>query len=176
MKNLFLLFLILLLTLSACRENPSPCPGSSCAKLNGKKWKGAAFGKIQKDSIAVLFLPKPTYKDVCRIEGYSQFFHFQIKPLKIIRHTIQKNCNTASVFGCSGFDIREGGDVVANSYIISESEDNFLNITQYDSITHEVKGTFQITFVKDWSQQQLNDAPDTIRFTEGEFETVLEVE
>ncbi len=170
MKNLFLLLVVLIFTLSACRENPYPCPGSSCAKLNGKKWKGAGMGHIYENNLMVIHLPKPLKNDVCILESYSQWLLFQLSFNTVGKYGLNNVCAT----GCSMFDIMEGGDVVANSYIISESEDNFLNITQYDSITHEVKGTFQITFVKDWTQQQLNDAPDTIRFTEGEFETVLE--
>ena len=108
------------------------------------------------------------------IEGYAEVFYFQIKYTGINKYSIQRFCSNATISGCSYFDTREGGDVTANTYIPISSPENSLNITHYDSVTNEIKGTFRITFVKDLSQQQLNPAPDTLRFTDGEFETVLE--
>jgi len=52
--------------------------------------------------------------------------------------------------------------------------DNFLEITDYDSISGEIEGIFQLTFVRDPEYLDYNpdpSAPDTIRFTDGWFHT-----
>ena len=169
MKHLIFILTIALFATS-CHENTSPCPGSSCAKLNGKKWKGAARGDVYDNGLLILDLPKPLKKEVCAIEQYAQWFTIQIRYSVPQIYVINASCATS----CARFDILEGGDVTANTYTPINSPENTVNITHYDSVTNEIKGTFRITFAKDLNQQQLNQAPDTLRFTEGEFETVLE--
>ena len=70
------------------------------------------------------------------------------------------------------------GDVLGDSYLPIEAENNFITIDSYDQETEEVNGTFQMTLAVNLEDHKLvktvADAPDTIRLTEGKFSVILE--
>lgn len=64
------------------------------------------------------------------------------------------------------------GDVGGDSYYVSDSEDNYLQIDSYNAKTKEIKGSFQLTLVA--RKPRSSDAlPDTLRFRNGRFYTKI---
>jgi len=70
----------------------------------------------------------------------------------------------ASIFPESG--------IIGNIYKPLETEDNVLEITDWDPSTGEVTGKFHVIFVRDLTQPWGDHSrPDTIRLVNGEFHT-----
>jgi hypothetical protein len=64
-------------------------------------------------------------------------------------------------------------DMFRDKYEVVESEDNYLQIDEYqDKGNREVKGRFNVTFVLR-SQRADNSYEDTLRFTNGRFHTKI---
>ena len=62
-------------------------------------------------------------------------------------------------------------DVIYSSYKILESDSSsFVTLTSYDTISQEIRGHFDLTFIKDQANPEF-DFPDTIRFRNGAFHT-----
>jgi len=70
------------------------------------------------------------------------------------------------------FDTTVGGDVSGKSYKVLHSADNYFTLDSYDENTKDMKGTFNVTFVVT-SYGDEKDFPDTLRLTEGRFQTRL---
>ena len=64
-------------------------------------------------------------------------------------------------------------DVIYSSYKILESDSSsFITLTSYDTISQEIRGHFDLTFIKDQANPEF-DFPDTIRFRNGVFHTKI---
>ena len=64
-------------------------------------------------------------------------------------------------------------DVIHSSYKILESDSSsFVTLTSYDTISQEIRGHFDLTFIKDQANPEF-DFPDTIRFRNGVFHTKI---
>ncbi len=93
-------------------------------------------------------------------------------PVRIFR-TCQEDTFVGADYNLMGAD----GDVLLDSYRVLETEDNWVQVTDYNANTGEVKGTFQISFVHGSIQdvvkreKVVTSFPDTIRFTGGQFHT-----
>lgn len=62
-------------------------------------------------------------------------------------------------------------DVLGDVYEVDESATNFVEILTYDSLSKEVSGRFEVTFILSDDNEWTLDSPDTIRFTGGVFHT-----
>jgi len=63
-------------------------------------------------------------------------------------------------------------DVLYGVYKVLESDTtNAITISSYDSVSREIKGTFNVTFVPE--HLPYPGAPDTIRFRNGQFHTKI---
>lgn len=66
------------------------------------------------------------------------------------------------------------GDVIDDYYYLLESEQNYININSIDSVNLRIKGTFQVTFIRDSTENVINpDLPDAICFKNGEFTVMV---
>jgi len=65
-----------------------------------------------------------------------------------------------------------GGDVLGNSYKVLPSIDNYFTLESYEASSRVMKGNFNVTFVLA-SNKNDRDFPDTLRFTDGRFETKI---
>ena len=63
-----------------------------------------------------------------------------------------------------------GGDVIGAGYSLLSNEKNFLEITYWNPITDEVKGKFQVSFIRDANFTSASGL-DTVRYMNGEFHT-----
>jgi hypothetical protein len=64
------------------------------------------------------------------------------------------------------------GDVAGDQYQVLSTEDNYIDIEDYNAVSKEIKGTFQVTFTLE-SKGYGHNLPDTLRFTEGRFHTKI---
>jgi len=69
------------------------------------------------------------------------------------------------------FTLAQDGDVGQDVFDVLESEDNYIEIKNFDAKTLEIKGAFQVTYVISSRSTEPSSLPDTLRFTEGSFET-----
>ncbi len=67
--------------------------------------------------------------------------------------------------------VLDHGDVGGDIYMVLESEENFLIVTDWNAENEEIWGVFQVTFVFAEEKHETPDIPDTLRFTNGVFHT-----
>lgn len=64
-----------------------------------------------------------------------------------------------------------GGDAVTDEYAPDESSANWIAIDAYDANTKEIEGRFLLTLIPVVRSSQ--GAPDTLRFEQGRFQTII---
>lgn len=80
---------------------------------------------------------------------------------------IQTNDSIAgALFGYIDYDEFKG-----NYTILESDSSSFVTLESYDTITKEIKGRFDLTFIKDIKPYP--EASDTIRFRDGYFHTKI---
>ena len=88
---------------------------------------------------------------------------------QISKNTIQNSGVIANYY-----TLMDDGDVLCDIYDVysPDSSENYLQLSSYNMNQKLVKGSFQATFlIKDKNNKCLANAPDTIRFRNGEFYT-----
>lgn len=65
------------------------------------------------------------------------------------------------------------GDVLGDSYYTVDSEDNYIQIDNYNEKNKEIKGSFQLTLANARIPRSSNALPDTLRFRNGRFHTKI---
>ena len=74
-----------------------------------------------------------------------------------------------SIVGASYFYVNV--DVITGYYPVLEADSSsFVTITSIDSVSQEIRGTFEITFK---AERRPHGAPDTIRLRKGVFHTIV---
>lgn len=184
MKNV-LWIALLSLSLGACREDDEDIlryenDGEASVMLNGESWSPqvarAAMEECFEDRIGIVL----EYYNDAGIRNKS--LGIANIPLADARYTIQdlpltgQSCSQDIVYGLFSLPIGDG-DIVGDYYTPVKDADNYVTITSYDARKREVTGTFQVslayTELEGYGRKVL-DAPDTVRFTEGEFRIVLD--
>ena len=174
MKNLVLL-LAVLVSFQSCKDDPSFIPdiywGEVSALKNGQPWKGLIYAQ-----------PNKPYGFFVRIDVFkNQEFHREALTIFKIPYDIQKNTIDTIRFeidtaltGASYATLVDDGDVLGDGFKVYEGEtENYITVTSYNEETGEVGGEFEVTFVFSEPGGNRSDpsAPDTIRFTNGQFHT-----
>lgn len=67
----------------------------------------------------------------------------------------------------------ENGGATLDHYTLLSAENNTISITELDVNKRLVRGTFQLSFIRDTAQKQ-DIFPDTLRLREGHFEVIYE--
>jgi hypothetical protein len=169
-------------------EKVGPMPrlaswGYLTADMNGRDWSKTyenAYQVVQglnNDS----YNPQEQYMGIKSVlytsSGYDrQSLTFQRIPFppKKCRYKVAwcdpAGCQFHSDVYVSLYSLLSDGDVVGDSYRTVESEDNYIQIDEYDAQTRQVKGRFQITFAI-IEPRQSDALPDTLRFVNGRFHT-----
>jgi hypothetical protein len=98
----------------------------------------------------------------------------------VLRSNEKQNLLKSDIFDKSnpqvGFSTRlQDGDVPGNRYclLMEDSQEDFLQFTQFDESSGEIKGKFEASFVVDSTFNFDVNSPDTILITDGYFETFL---
>lgn len=94
------------------------------------------------------------------------------KTLTILNND-QRWCETVQrVYG--NFYTTYDHDAIIDIYRIQETGNNYLIIDSFDQEKFEIKGAFQATFVINSRSEGFTLLPDTVRFTNGTFQTRIE--
>jgi hypothetical protein len=162
-----------------------PTFGYVLAKMNGEPWirinkKGfqTTRGIIAEYSSAMPCqgLQYNIFTELYNGEGYiTQAMYFIKVPLMKGKYKVDpyvdESCQLQDPI-YSFFDTTIGGDVSGDYYKILSSEDNFLQVENYNPKSKEIKGSFQVTFVLERAGYG-HTLPDTMRFTDGRFFTKM---
>jgi hypothetical protein len=82
--------------------------------------------------------------------------------------------NILTQYSASYFSVTADGDAVDGIYHVLESDSNCIEITKIDLNTKNFVGKFSITYVRDTTFNMNSNLPDTLWFTEGEFQTKIQ--
>jgi hypothetical protein len=169
MKNI--LFFSLFVLLIACKKEitkpalPEDYYGTASAERNGKPW--SAHPTCWIDVIGQSNL-------VVQLDSFWQDFYFKeqvsiygIPPIlgtyKVYKLSTQTVDKLYSVLSMWDADQPLGGYTILES----DSSTNLVTLTKYDTLTKEIKGTFNLTFVV--SGRPYPSYPDTIKMKNGQF-------
>lgn len=177
MKRLLILS-ILIPVLYSCKEEQSLIPdiywGEVSAIKNGQPWSGLIYAR-----------PNEPYGFYIRIEVFNeQEFHREALTIFKIPNELKKNrIDTVQaeidtlLTGASYATLVDDGDVLGDLFKVYEGEmENYITITSYNEETGEVRGNFEVAFVFGEGVVGTKSdptAPDTIRFTNGQFHTKI---
>jgi hypothetical protein len=157
----------------ACQPGPGPFPaGRASAELNGKPWVA---------NRASCAINTPCYKGRLGINLYKHWangtveslsFHkipnqvglYRIAPAAADNATFCKDTSVNSNFSNTTPD----GDVSKDFYESVDVATNYVQITDINRKTGEVRGKFDVTYVIFIRQDRTS--PDTIRITNGQFQ------
>lgn len=178
MKNVFIIFTIMIFS---CGDDDNQDPqrqfdfGSISALKNGEHWSAEIHGFDNNGQWNYFGIEISTYNvDGFRREGLGiSYIDKDILSGELIQ-PCGANCSDSLQ---SSFSTISGhGDVVCDRYeLVSElSDENWIEITEYNSDTKEFRGTFRAVFAIDENRPRCDEnAPDTIRFTNGEFHSKI---
>jgi hypothetical protein len=172
MKQLSIAIYIALILTSCTQEPQEPAPegpwwGEASATKNGISWIGKPYAVTSKEysdrvNISIDSLMNDYYTtkslEIYRVPVYLGTYRIFDNLPKINDSIVRAKYYFVDY------------DVLYGTYKVLESDSSsFITVTSYDSVSKEVKGTFDVTLVKEISPGP--NAPDTIRFRNGMFHT-----
>jgi hypothetical protein len=178
MKYSTTLLCALFIVLFACKKKEEPLPaldpiymGEATGLKNGKPWQ----------SYSRLFLSygnNPKYA----LEFDSLYYNsYLLETLSFSNFSLQPD--TCRLFRSNSENLKNRGDsvltalsylehdVTIGSYQLCESANNQLIIESYDTVTQQMKGRFELTFIV--AERPYPSEPDTVRYTNGRFDARL---
>jgi hypothetical protein len=174
MKKISILFSFALLFYT-CKKEPIfdeyGFSGEGTAMLNGTPWKGVAgifptsvFCKPD-TCIAIKLL----YYEADALRGDITINHIPLSTgKKTLNYIWPRYAQINNKIGYGEFT--SDGDVITGSYYVYEQNDaNFVDITELNLETGDVRGSFQAVVVRDSFWTADGAIPDTIRITNGSF-------
>ena len=174
MKKIIISFTLIFWLVSCEDEFPNYYWGEASALKNGQPWYGRIYA-----------LPNPQFGygfdiliDVFNDwefhrEGLS-FFKIPYSVHHNLIDTINARIDTLLIAAFYATSI--GGDALGDVFKVYNGESkNYITVTAYNEITGEVRGQFAVAFifVERGSTRSDPSAPDTIRFTKGQFHTII---
>lgn len=178
MKHLFIIFSLMIFS---CGGDDHVDPhseydyGSITALKNGEQWSAEIHGADNDDD------PDDFGIDINKYntqgfpkEGLSvSFVPKKDSSGNIIRYCYNNVQDTCKLPYQGTYATLSGhGDVVCDRYKIVSvlADENWIEITEFNSDTKEFRGTFRAVFAIDEDRPRCDvNAPDTIRFTNGQF-------
>lgn len=108
--------------------------------------------------------------------GFQKIYKNATNSQRIYKYTYVNN--QIEKLSSGYYTLRDDGDVLCDVYDVYETDSlqNFITITSYNTQTKEIRGTFQATYLIDSARLATigrcrATAPDTIRIRNGEFYT-----
>ncbi len=188
--NILVIVLLAGLMLPACRKNEEPSPywGTASAWFNGENWNELRGWKLQVSGAtgAPADLPpcQPGILHIVMEKSTSEGIRREVLSITKIPPAVGtypvhifKNCQENKLVGSGYSLVGADGDVLLDSYRVLETEDNWVEVTDYNANTGEIRGNFQIAFVHGGAydvvkrEKVVTSFPDTVRFTNGQFHT-----
>lgn len=153
MKVTTYLLVFLILGLTSCDNSNEVEPAFVFAKLNGVDWTGNPEITLDSENDTLTFLGV----------GDENVFGFKLK---------FRGEGAYDLSNLIGFYYTSvGGDVITSSYLLDLDKTAQVTITQYDSQQNSLQGSFEISYLKNWSNPENNI--NSIIFTEGKFEGTI---
>lgn len=159
--------------LASCGKEPKepqqngPYWGEVTAEKNGLPWKAQAYAFVNiNHGNGLNFVIDSLDRSGLKREELA-FYKVPVTP------NVSPVLNTApqtndSLVGGNFYYVEV--DILYGVYKILEADSSsFITLTSYDSVSREVKGTFDVTFIKEIKPYP--SAPDTIRLRNGKFHT-----
>jgi hypothetical protein len=174
-KLFFLLYIVLFCFASSCDKNEEPIPekefffwGETTALQNGESWEACPFSDFDlADGEKFNLVSDVLINNNFLVESLG----FIKIPFSLGTYTVTSELPINNNEQVGGFFSFQHDDEIRAGYEVTEADNsNFLTITSYDSTTLELKGTFDLTFLKTSGSSEY---PDTVRFTNGEFHTKI---
>ncbi|WP_338769309.1 hypothetical protein WAF17_09575 [Bernardetia sp. ABR2-2B] len=142
---------------------------------NGETWKPFIYATTDVKNSEVIYVEMGYYskqgisKEVLTLSQISKRIGFNSIISDKVGTDIQDENNIINY--SSYYSLIADGDVICSSYQVDDSVEvaGYVNVTKYDAESGILEGTFEVTLVKDRSCEE--NAPDTLRFTEGVFYT-----
>lgn len=175
----YILF-ILILGFNSCSNDDFIDPfreydfGTITALKNGEQWSAEIHGADSNGQFDYFSIGVNRYNQ----QGYRrENLSIQFIPKEVIKGTLVENCglNCNYLFETGFRTISDDGDVICDTYRIVEelANENWIEITEFNSENKEFAGTFSATYAIDEQEKCNPNAPDTIRFTNGEFHSKI---
>jgi hypothetical protein len=157
--------------------------GVVTARMNGQEWTKTyknTYQVVRGDRKTIF----PCIKSLLTVnfELYSAngFLRQQLYFAKIPEQTgkyvivpdTRRNCNTRDSVYCDLFTSIDDGCVAGDAYVVLLNQDNYFQVDRYQKETGEISGKFQITLIRT-NPFSVSNLPDTLRFTEGRFQTKI---
>ncbi|HYG38544.1 MAG TPA: hypothetical protein VD908_08000 [Cytophagales bacterium] len=178
MKRIVLGLVIAVTILGCQKDDEVTDTGETSLELNGKSWNVEEWKVLIAATKLSAWGGEPcdlnAYSIVISKFNHENFVREQISiakiPPKIGIYPIQigKECSKNDSVGAAYFQIGAHGDVTTAVYDVLETEDNFINISEFNKSKQEISGTFQITFV-----DKYEISSDTLRFANCSFRTKI---
>lgn len=164
--------LVIVAIYANCKKNepntPPPLPssfwGDASAQKNGKPWTANPSCWIDIVDKKTINIELDSF-----LNGYylTETLFFEGVPpktgtYKVLKWTFPKDGNLNADLTYSDADLALG------DYDILETDStNYLTLSSYDTLSKEIKGSFNLTFIV--HKRPYSNAPDTIRFRDGKF-------
>lgn len=149
----FIFALYTILVCLSCSDDDQLEPDFITANLNAKSWKGVPETTINavNDTLIILGI------------GDEQVLGLK---LKFDGVGVYQLLNTQA-----NYYTTVGGDVITSLYTLSEGNSSQINITEYNSAENFVKGNFEVSLLKEWSNPETNN--NALSFTKGRFKATI---
>lgn len=158
MKNILHLIIATLLTLCvACKKESKPVYTGIIAKKGGAEWKAEAVNTFT-------LYKHPGTKDTLLISGRNVGEYIAISLAQKGKGTY-----TGNQINAFFYQTVESG-VVEVSYRLTNSQDNFVTITDYDEAGHILKGSFNFLMKR---EQNYDTFSDTLKLSNGKINIAL---
>jgi hypothetical protein len=172
MKTLCFFAAVIALLVSCSKEPQNTQPegpwwGEATAEKNGMLWKAKpyAFVNINHGNGLNVLIDSLDRDNLKREELAFYKVPFTPGTYPVVNTPPQVN---DSLVGANFYYVEV--DILYGVYKILEADSSsFITLTSYDTVSKEVKGTFDVTFIKEIKPYP--SAPDTIRLRNGKFHT-----
>ncbi len=179
MKNLFFLFLTFSLLLPfGCKKYEMRVADNSdngimTAEFNNRTdWEATGSAKIIDDK---LFLGGIAYVETN--EDFlimKEFASFENLPIGVGKYNLEANDSSNPENKIIRFRTIWDADVSGDKYVPRANKDNWIRITEIDTLAGFVRGTFELNLeIEDADNKTIPSNPDKIKLKDGRFDILL---
>ena len=145
--------------------------GKMSAQLNNQNWLASSEGVVFSNKPTTFNLESFTYT---KEENYQRLsFYLLYIPFKTGKYAIKKKTTTGKETNSSIYRQYADGDLGGDGYDIDESNpNNFIEVTEIDTIQKTIKGTFETHYTIKLEKTDKN-LPDKLDFLKGAFEVKM---
>lgn len=165
--------LLLLFFITSCKKEPKISPpndphwGEAMAGKNGILWTATPYAAANRNVGYGLDILIDSLDEYHLLRERLSFYKVPIIPgTYLVSNTLPQTND--SLVGSALFYVDV--DILYGVYDILEADSSsFITLISYDTVTKEIKGTFDVTFIA--SIKPYPGAPDTLRLRNGTFHT-----